>query len=199
MRLILSILLFICLNSITQAQSLFSWEMAYNDRYAPQSEAILAPQGTDSSVHSPKQATIYSAILPGLGQFYNRKYWKIGLIYGGGVTMGVFLKRNLDSLSAYQRAVDYRLDTLASTVDTRYPSLSEAKVIQERNYYRRNRDMLILGFVGLYALQVIDANVDAHLREFEINDDLSLSVDPDIGYSFTRGSWNSQLRLSIHF
>lgn len=153
----------------------------------------------DSGYHSPKRATIYSAILPGLGQFYNKKYWKVGLIYGGGIALGVFLDRNLDSMNSYQNALDARLDTISGTVDNRYADLSDAKVIQERNYYRRNRDMLILGFIGLYALQVIDANVDAHLREFEINDELSMSVDPDFGYSFAQRQWNSQLRLSLHF
>ena len=103
MRLTLSIVLILSLNLVAQSQSLFSWEMAYNSQNRLQQTHNASTQRVDSSVHSPKQATIYSAILPGLGQFYNKKYWKVGLIYGGGVTMGVFLKRNLDSLQAYQK------------------------------------------------------------------------------------------------
>lgn len=151
------------------------------------------------SVHSPAKATIYSAIFPGLGQIYNQKYWKVGVLYAGGLAMGYFFKVNTDSLRAYQRAVDVRFDTSSTTIDLRYSWMSDSKVLQERNYYRRNRDMFILGFIGVYALQIIDANVDAHLREFEINKDLALKVDPDIQFLPASGTWSVGLGASLRF
>ena len=153
----------------------------------------------DSTMFDPKKATIYSAIVPGLGQLYNEKYWKVGLLYAGGFTMAYFFKLNSDSMNAYQDALDARLDTFASTIDSRYSWMTDSKVTQERNYYRRNRDMLILGFIGVYALQIIDANVDAHLREFELNEELSLKLDPDIQYSMASRSFQAGLSLQLRF
>lgn len=153
----------------------------------------------DSSAHSPVRATVYSAIFPGLGQIYNQKYWKAGIVYAGALGLGYFFKVNSDSMKSYQRAVDARFDTSATTIDYRYSWMSDAKVLQERNYYRRNRDMLILGFIGLYALQIIDANVDAHLREFEINKDLSMKLDPDLRYMPGKDNWSVGLGITVRF
>jgi len=153
----------------------------------------------DSTMSDPKKATIYSAIIPGLGQLYNEKYLKAGILYLGGFTMAYFLKQNIDSMQAYQKALNARLDTFSATVDTRYAWMTDSKVSQERNYYRRNRDMLILGFIGVYALQIIDANVDAHLKEFEINKDLSMRIDPDIGYSMASRNFSAGLSLRLSF
>ncbi len=141
-----------------------------------------------------KRATIMSAIIPGLGQIYNEKYWKVGIIYTAGFIMGYGMKYNVDSLRQYQKALNARVDTSSATVDNWYPQLTDAKVTGERDYYRRNRDMLILGFIGVYALQIIDANVDAHLKEFEINDDLSFKISPDIQMGI-----NNQIRTGLSF
>jgi Family of unknown function (DUF5683) len=156
---------------------------------------IQLPITAKASGSNPKRATIMSAIIPGLGQIYNEKYWKVGVIYVAGFAMGYGMKYNVDSLKQFQKALDSRVDVDTSTLDLWYPQLTDAKVTDERDYYRRNRDMLILGFIGLYALQIIDANVDAHLKEFEINKDLSLKISPDFGISS-----KSRLRtgLSIH-
>lgn len=133
---------------------------------------------SNGELHSPQKAAIMSAIVPGLGQFYNEKYWKIGVIYTGAGLLAYYYKRNRDSLNSYQTAYSARIDTSSATVDTRYYYLSDASVLSNRNFHRRQRDVAILGFFGLYALQIIDANVDAHLKEFEINKDLSLKVSP---------------------
>lgn len=133
-------------------------------------------------VHSPKKATIMSAVIPGLGQAYNQKYWKIGIIYAGFIGLGYGYKYNNDSMKRYQQALDYRIDGDTNTIDPFYPLLSDNKIKQERNYYRTNRDRIIIGIVALYALQIIDANVDAHLKEFEINKELSLRIRPQMGF-----------------
>lgn len=139
-----------------------------------------------------------SAIVPGLGQMYNEKYWKTGFIYISAGVLGYMYKFNRDSLKSYQLALEARIDDNPNTVDNKYSFFSDAKVTSERDYYRNNRDRVIIGFVALYALQIIDANVDAHLKEFEINDDLSLKVDPNLYYD-PRLGMQSNLRLTFTF
>ena len=147
----------------------------------------------------PKKAAVMSAILPGAGQLYNKKYLKAGILYAGVFGLGYAFVSSVDSLRGYQKALVYRIDDDPNTVDLEYPNLTDAKVLQERNFYRRNRDILILSFVGLYALQIIDANVDAHLREFEINDDLSLRVRPNIEYNWQTQGFQAQFSLGLRF
>jgi TM2 domain-containing membrane protein YozV len=147
----------------------------------------------------PKKAAVMSAIIPGSGQLYNRKYLKAGILYAGVFGLGFAFISNVDSLRGYQKALVYRIDDDPNTVDLQYSNLTDAKVLQERNFYRRNRDILILSFVGLYALQIIDANVDAHLKEFEINEDLSLRFRPKVDYDWQRQGWRTQFSLGLRF
>lgn len=132
-----------------------------------------------SKFTGPRKAAVMSAIIPGLGQLHNEKYWKVGVIYGGVGLLTWYYIRNRDSLNSYQRAYTARIDTSSVTIDNRYSYLSDAAVLSNRNFHRRQRDIAILGFAGLYLLQIIDANVDAHLKEFEVNKDLSLKVKPE--------------------
>lgn len=142
------------------------------------------PENTNNQKKlNPRKATIYSAVLPGAGQIYNGKAWKSAIVYVGfaGIGFGYIYNRNL--MKSYQSALDARLDTLSSTVDTKYSDLSDNTVISYRNYHRRNRDICILAFAGLYILNIIDANVDAHLQEFKINKDLSFNLRPDFSFN----------------
>lgn len=147
---------------------------------------------------SPRKATIYSAICPGLGQIYNGKIWKAGVIYAGfaGITAGFIY--NQREYKSYQQAVNVRFDTLTTTVDTEYPNLTDGTVQSLRNYHRRNRDICILAYVGLYALNMIDANVDANLQEFKINKDLSLGWQPALALT-PSGGLRSALALTLTF
>ncbi len=135
------------------------------------------PIKDSNEVHSPKKATIMSAFVPGLGQIYNKKYWKVGVLYGAAFAIGYGIKVNSDSLKRYQSSLIAVLDTTSSKANY-YPSLPTDKIRSERDYYRKNRDRLGLGAGLLYALQIIDANVDAHLREFDVNDDLAFKPNP---------------------
>ncbi len=155
------------------------------------------PLNDSNSVHNPKKATILSAIIPGLGQVYNQKYWKVGLIYAAGFGIGYGIKYNTDSLKNYQKALIALLDTFDSTENIWYPSLSVDKIRSERNFYRKNRDRLILGAGLLYALQIIDANVDAHLREFDINKDLAIKPNP--GFMVLNRRVQPTLGFSLRF
>ncbi|MBO6516785.1 MAG: hypothetical protein JJ975_09565, partial [Bacteroidia bacterium] len=137
------------------------------------------------------------AIIPGLGQIYNKKYWKVGLIYAAGFGIGYGIQYNMDSLKNYQKALIAELDEDTSTKNLWYPYLSVDKIRSERNFYRKNRDRLILGAGLLYALQIIDANVDAHLREFEVNKDLAIKPNP--GFMVQNRRVQPTLGFSLRF
>ena len=124
------------------------------------------------------KAALMSAVLPGLGQAYNRSYWKIPVLYAGAATLVYFISENQKEYLSYKDAYLYRLDGDPATVDERYPNLTDADILVRKDYYRRNRDLSIILTGVLYALNIIDAYVDAHLKEFDISDDLSLQTRP---------------------
>ena len=126
--------------------------------------------------HSPHKAAMMSAVLPGLGQIYNRKYWKLPLVYGG---LGGFGYAAVWNSKRYKEYFDlYKFMT-----DNNYQEW-EGRTFREVEWYKnthlRYKNLMILLTVGFYALQIIDASVDAYLINFDISDDISLSVDPVI-------------------
>ena len=151
------------------------------------------------NVHSPKKATIMSAILPGLGQVYNKKYWKIPVIYAGFVGLGYFIGINHFEYVKYRDAYIKRVDGDSTTIDPLPDTqrLSTADLLAENDYYRKKRDMLIIGAVGLYVLNIIDATVDAHLFTFDVSDDLSFNIRPVIYSSFQTKETYAGLTLRI--
>lgn len=126
-----------------------------------------------------KKATVLALVLPGAGQIYNKKYWKAGIVYAGVGGLIYMYKWNSDSLRHYQTIYTSKITADTTAVDLA-PLRSDASIKNERDFHRRYRDISIIGFVALYALQAIDANVDAHLKEFRVNKDLSMKVTPDI-------------------
>lgn len=122
-----------------------------------------------------------SAALPGAGQIYNRKWWKVPIIYAAGGAFTWLALKNQQNYKLYSNALKYRYDGDASTIDP-YPTLSDANVIVLKNSYRRNRDLSVAGIALVYLLNIIDANVDAHLRKFDMSDNLSLRVRPKVYY-----------------
>lgn len=147
----------------------------------------------------PKKAAILSAILPGAGQAFNRKYWKIPILYAGGVTLGYFINFNNKNYQRFKTAVNKRTDGDALTIDefvNTYPS--EDQLRTGRDYYRRNRDLLLITSVMVYLLNIADASVDAHLAGFDVSDNLALSVQPSvvsIPYSTTAMATGLSLQL----
>jgi hypothetical protein len=146
--------------------------------------------------HSPRKATIYSAVLPGLGQAYNKKYWKIPLVYAGFGAIGYFIKWNNDNYQLFRIGYIHLTDTIPETQDylkieavrrnnydlenpNQFNNLKTA-LSRQQDYYRRNRDLLIISMVAFYGLNIIDASVDAHLFDFDISDDLSLNWQPSM-------------------
>jgi Family of unknown function (DUF5683) len=141
------------------------------------------------AAHSPKKAAIRSALLPGLGQIYNKKYWKLPIVYGAlGTCAGVFLF-NLGSYRetkfAYRVKYNMRVNRTDSAlfpkIKTALKPLSEESLRFYRNQYRRDIDYSALFFLILWGLNVVDASVDAHLKSFDVSPDLSLRFKP--GYS----------------
>lgn len=145
---------------------------------------------TDSSYRktlkefNPHKATIRSAIFPGWGQIYNKKYWKVPLVWGAvGTTVGVFLY-NVKTYNALKQAYILLSDkdsTNDNQVDSRFNNLSPNAIKIYRNSFRQNVDYSVLFFLLFWGLNVVDATVDAHLKAFDVNDDLSLHFKA--GYS----------------
>jgi hypothetical protein len=141
-------------------------------------------------VHSPHKATIYSAIMPGLGQVYNRKYWKVPVVLGGFATLGYFINFNNGVYQTYKQAYSdiidtdpftnsyLKLDLPASFFTDDYKSQLTESLSRAKDTWRRNRDLCIIGTVVFYAANVIDASVDAHFFNFDISEDLTMNWIP---------------------
>ena len=140
----------------------------------------------------PKRALWLSAICPGLGQIYNRRYWKLPIIVGAYVGLGYGTAWNNRMLGDYNKA--YR-DIMDNDPNTRSymnfypPTVDESSIDKswlqkalrnKRDYYRRYRDICIIAMVGVYLINIVDAYVDASLAHFDISPDLSLQVRPSI-------------------
>ncbi len=126
-------------------------------------------------VHSPKKATIYSAVLPGLGQAYNHKYWKIPLIYAGLAGSYYFMHVNRDSMLVYQNALKLLLDTNRNTNPVAYYRNQPITQLRAtRNLHRTNRDYSIIAFAGIYLINIVDAAIDAHFYNFNIDKPLAM-------------------------
>lgn len=138
----------------------------------------------------PTRAVWMSALFPGLGQVYNRRYWKLPIIVGGYLGLAYATNWNSNMLRDYTRAYADLLDNDPNTrsyMDMFAPNVKEENIdrgwLQEvlrsrKNYFRRNRDLCIICMVGVYLLAMVDAYVDASLSHFDISPDLSMDVAP---------------------
>ena len=123
-----------------------------------------------------------SAIVPGLGQVYNKKYWKVPIIYGGSAVLIYFIVENNKEYNKYKEAIVSRNDNDSSTVDN-FPRYTNEDLTVRKNYYRRNRDLSYIFAGVLYTLNILDAYVDSQLMNFDISDDLSLHSGGTINYT----------------
>ena len=126
---------------------------------------------------NPKQATLLSAMLPGAGQVYNGKTWKVPILYAGILTDVYFIQYNHKRYERFRDA----LFALDKGEPNQFPSLNRAALVRNVDYWRQNRDLTLLLMLGIYALNLVDANVDAHLSGFDISEDLTLKIAPQIG------------------
>ncbi|MGE0076787.1 MAG: DUF5683 domain-containing protein [Bacteroidales bacterium] len=130
--------------------------------------------------HSPVNATIFSTLIPGLGQAYNKKYWKIPVIYGGLSTFYFIASWNNRGYKRFKTALKYNIDDDPNTIDEFNGQRTDTELRYYMNSYRRNRDLCILGFTVVYVLNILDANVDAHLYDWNVDDNLSFRVEPTV-------------------
>lgn len=129
--------------------------------------------------HDPAKAALLSALLPGAGQVYNKKYWKTPVVYAGLGGFGAWLVYNAIELKSYTNAYRHHVEGTDSTANYNGYS-SEGQLKFKREEAKRNLDISAIALGVWYVLNIIDATVDAHLFNFNVNDDISISLRPDV-------------------
>jgi hypothetical protein len=144
----------------------------------------------------PKKATLY-ALIPGGGQIYNKSYWKVPVIYVG---YGVLVYSYMFYSNEYNLVREAYKQTINGETVTNpdYANVPEDMLYNLRESYRKNRDLSAIGIAGWYALGIIDAAVEAHLKEFDVGDNLSLKVKPSYQIAQT-GVPNFGVKIQARF
>lgn len=152
---------------------------------------------------SPAKAAFYSAVLPGLGQAYNKKYWKIPIVYAAIGTGVYFYVTNNKEYNRYRDAYksrlagftndEFYLDSQGNQLST--PRVSDDALLRAQKLFRRNKELSLLVTIGIYALNIIDANVDAHLLQYNVDENLSLAPH----YKLNEIDATSNLGLTLNF
>jgi len=203
--LVLSILTLFCFNLVAQ-------------EFTVPKDSLNISVSQEKKVLSPKKASIYAALFPGLGQVYNGKYWKLPIVYGGYVGLIYVLGWNNnnynDYFDAYQTISKYQTVTQMTKEDkdylndmfkipywdmNTYPTHFDSfksQLKSGKDYYRRNRDLSVIAIAALHVLSIIDASVDANLADFDINDNLSMRVEP---MPFYFGKGNQVIGINVAF
>ncbi|ADY50842.1 hypothetical protein Pedsa_0257 [Pseudopedobacter saltans DSM 12145] len=139
-----------------------------------------------SSLQSPRKAVLRSAIIPGWGQIRNKKWWKVPLVYGGYVGVGLYYEFNqryykefLSESQARKRG-EFKYE--------KYQFATDEQIYNTKDFYRRNRDLAIIAFFAFHSLQMIDAYIDAKLATFDVSDNLSINLKPSIYTPMYAGS-----------
>ena len=173
------------------------------DSLISQAEAVSV-DSVNYQMHSPHKASLYSMILPGLGQGYNKKYWKIPIIYAGFGVFAYFISFNNKEYKEWNEAYVYAIenpDGDVPPINDYYEKYGyDTNILREqKDYYRRNRDLTYI-LAGLwYLINIVDATVDAHLMTWNVDDDLSIRVEPEFYqpvYGFKPGGG---IKLSLKF
>ena len=131
----------------------------------------------DNKIKSANKASILSIILPGSGQIYNKKYWKVPIIYSSLATSIYFICENQKKLTNYENAY---IDRVNGRTDDYIDVYNNTQLISIIDYYERNRDISMMITAAIYLLNIVDASVDAHLFDFDVSEDLSIETKPEI-------------------
>ncbi len=128
--------------------------------------------------HSPTLASLLSMAIPGAGQVYNKKYWKVPVIYGLGGYLTYAAMHNGKEYNRFKTAYLYATDGDPSTVDEFNGEIPDDQLLYYKDTYRHQRDLNIIGIMVIYIMNIVDASVDAHFFDYDISDDLSLKITP---------------------
>lgn len=164
----------------------------------------------EKKVHSPKRAAIYSAVLPGAGQVYNGKWWKVPIIYAGFGGVGYLVYDNYSNYKTFLTAYKLKTGNLdEGETPTEYEiQLSESYLASQlqsyKESYRRDFEFYCILMAAWYGLNIVDAIVDGHLYTYDISDDLSFHIDPAFNLAETphlamAGGRQTGLTFSLHF
>ncbi|ADR23720.1 hypothetical protein MATR_24240 [Marivirga tractuosa] len=182
MRNLLFITIFFIFASIAKSQEVQPTDSTFL-RLGADTEEIESFQ-TQDTTHSPRLAALYSAIVPGMGQFYNEKYWKIPVVYALGALAAYQIKSNHQNYLLFRNVFinladeyDANNSEIQDFINLGYDEDRADRLLQR---FERDRDYWIILAGLFYVLNIVDATVDAHLREFNINQDLSLNIQPSI-------------------
>jgi hypothetical protein len=209
--------IFFCLFSVLLLQHIQAQESGIEEKSADSLDADLKGRGfsieevkkqENINPLAPSKAAFYSAVLPGLGQIYNRRYWKVPIVFGAigtGVYVYLFNDNEYDRFrSAFKRrragfTDDEFYDINNSGIVPGEPDLSDEALQDAQERYQRDRDLALVITIALYALNIIDANVDAHLKQFNVDENLSLNVRPYLEYHPINSDPNYGLAIIVKF
>lgn len=151
-----------------------------------QDSALLA---TYARRYDPRRSLLLAAVVPGMGQIYNKKYWKIPLVYGGFYAIGRGIMYYDDIYSSYRAHLYYNLENGLQGQNGVNPAtqLRTGQLRRIVDRARRERDFMVILMGGMYILQIVDAHVDSHLKEFDLNPNLRVSVEPTFEYNAMLG------------
>ncbi len=164
--------------------------------FAIDSVVIEADTLTWRERHSPRKATILSAVVPGAGQIYNRKYWKAPIVWAGIGISYSFIRDNTKEYKRYRTAYLALVDEDPATVDEFNGQYDPTEVRRVMEVYQRWRDISYIALAGVYVLNIIDASVDAHFVRFDVSPDLSLNIGPSL-HAAALGAAGVNLQLSL--
>ena len=176
---------FVCFVSLAQAQKSDSLLIVMKK------DSIHQKKAAKKAIYSAaRKASIMSAVFPGLGQIYNRKYWKAPVIYAALGGLGYWGITNHTKYKYYSDNLRYANDDDPNTVNSTL--YSNDQLITQKRYYRKYRDYAIIAGALVYLVNIIDANVDAHLKTFDVSDDLSLQLKP-----YSTFDYNNKLQAGL--
>ena len=178
------------------------------------SATALRPDLEPEYKHSPHKASIFAAVVPGAGQIYNKKYWKLPILYGGIGALVYAINFNTTYYDKYRSAYrDFLIRDPGNTsyeefippgldidaVQGQYADWFQRSLQNKKRYYKRSRDLSYIGMAAIYLISIIDASVDAHFYDFDISDDLSLKLEPAIVPAVQSGNATFGFQMRIGF
>ena len=161
------------------------------------SAAITLPDTlTWQERHSPKKASLLSAVAPGAGQIYNHKYWKAPIVWVGLGVSVYFIQENTREYKRYKSNYIAMVDGDPATVDEFNGRYSADQMLNVTNTYRKWRDLSYIAIGAVYVLNIIDASVDAHFVRFDVSPDLTMGVGPSLQLA-AQGGMGLSLQLAV--